>query len=275
LGYESNTYSITLSFTVLRGTTEPHILRDAATRPFASSLPEVPSLISPVYAPHGNLSSIYGVCSPATVEIIRDMYNLTQTYLVRWSCASELDPGSNAQVMACDAQLRQIYNRLLHFPSAENDHMPDYIYESCRIAALLYCRSIVEGISLAESARSIHVVNTGQELRSTTLLSALHSAIMRTDIHSCWNNMRGVFMWICFIGGAASWASSRYTTTEQAENSSTPAWMRKCFALYAVKAAISIPLDQAGAAIQAFQTMLQVRHWMSVNNGSPIVSSFF
>jgi hypothetical protein len=203
------------------------------------------------------------------------MYNLTQTYLLRWDCVSDLDPGANAQVLSCDAQLRQIYTRLLHFPSTENDHTPDWVYESCRIAALLYSRSIVEGTSLANSARSIHVVNTGQELRSTTLLSALHAAIMQTDTHSCWNNLRGVFMWVCFVGGAASWASMRYSAAEQAETSRASAWMRKCFALYAVKAAVSVPFDRAGATIQALHTVLQVWHWMSLSNGSPIASSFF
>ena len=189
-----------LSFTVLRGTSEPPMLREAAVTSISSTGFRTAGLVSPLYAPHGNLSSINELCSDSTFEILSDMHQLTQTYLARWRLVSDLDPASNGQVASCDARLHQTYARMLQLPPAEDKLMTDWIYESCRLTALIYCRSVVHGISLADSAGMIHTQEPG-----TTLLSALHSAVTKKDTSGCSRDMRGVLLWICLVGGAASW----------------------------------------------------------------------
>jgi hypothetical protein len=261
--------SVMLCFTILRGNAEPLMLRHYIPNTITTAPADGNCLVSPLYAPHGDLSPLYGVCSAATFDVLSDMHNLTQMYLARWRYVSDLDPASNAQVASCDAQSQQIYTRLLRRPPIEEDNRPDWVYESCRLAALIYCRSIVHGTSLAESAGTLHAQRTGHELTSTTLLSALHAAIMRTDTRSCWGDMRGVFLWVCLVGGAASWPPSRLASVEYEEqNPSAQAWARKCFALCAVRSAVSIPFGQAGTTIEALRTMLQVRHWMDLNNSA-------
>jgi hypothetical protein len=253
----------------LRGTAEPLILH-------AYTISSTPtggnSIVSPFYALGGDLSRIYGSCSPATFEILSHVRTLTQTYLVRWGYASDLDPASNAQVMSCDVQLQNLYSRILQCPSTEDGTMPDWIYESCRIAALMWCRSIIHGTALADSAHIIYARNTGRETTDTTLITALHATIMRTNTSSCWGDLRGVFLWVCLVGGAASWPSSQTDSFEQESPLPAQTWMRKCFALYSLKAAVSVPFDQTGSTIQALRTMLQVRHWTELKNHAQRIS---
>jgi len=253
-----------LSFTIIRGTPEPLVLREVAATPIPSTFSDSTGLVSPLHAPNGDFSSIYGVCSATTLELLSDMHHLTQTYLARWRFVSDLDPASNAQVASCDAQLQETYARLLRRSPAENDTMPDWVYESCRLTALIYCRSIVHGTSLADSAQTIHAQNT-----RITLLSALHAAMMQTDSRNCWGDMRGVFLWVCLVGGAASWPPSRRPSVELGgELSPAQAWARKCFALHALRTAVSVPFDQAGTMVEGLRTMLQVRHWLDLDNGA-------
>jgi hypothetical protein len=100
----------------------------------------------------------------------------------------------------------------------------------------------------------------------------LHAAVMQTDISACWGDMRGTFLWICLVGGAAAWPLSRMVSIEHESPTPTQAWIRKFFALYAIKAIVSVPFDNAGSTIQALRTMLQVRHWVDLNNNARSLS---
>jgi hypothetical protein len=261
-------HSTMLSFTILRGTTEPPTLQDPALAEFTSTLAGSNIFDLPQYAPHDDLSGIYGACSAATFEILSHIRTLTQTYLARWDYVSDLDPASDIHIVSCDAQLQDLYSRILLCPSSEHERSPDWAYESCRIAALIFCRSIIHGTSLANSAKSIYPRNPARESTDISLLEALHAAVMQTDTSCCWGDMRGVFLWVCLIGGAASWPSSRLRSIEHESPSPAQSWMRKCFALYSIKAAVSVPFDRAGSTIQALRTMLQVRHWVDLNNNA-------
>jgi hypothetical protein len=254
-----------LSFTILRGHPEPLVLQGFPSDALATTLASDNSLVSPLYAPHGDFSRIYGICSAATLEILSDMHTLTQAYLARWNHMGNTNPTSNARVASYDAQLQHLYSRLLRRPSSEDDAIPDWVYESCRLAALIYCRSIVHGASLADSASTLHARSSSPDMTGTTLLDALHGALLQTDMRSCWGALRGVFLWVCLVGGAASWPSMHFTSIEENEETLlAQAWSRKCFALYAIRAAVSVSFDQASAVIQGLRTMLHVRHWMNI-----------
>jgi hypothetical protein len=260
--------SVILCFSILRGNPEPLIFRDLVPRMIASSQFGGNSLVSPLYASHGDFSSVYGVCSTATLEIISDMHSLTRNYLTRWGYASSLDPALHAQVASCDAQSQQAYARLLQRPSTLNDTFLNWVYESCRLAALIYCRSILHGSSLANSAAAMYV-NADHEVTNVTLLSALHAAVMQTDTRNCWGEMRGVFLWVSLIGGAAAWPRPRFDATGDYAEELSPSevWVRKYFSLLSIKAAVSVPFYQAGTTIEALRTMHQVRQWMDLNHG--------
>jgi hypothetical protein len=248
-----------LSFTILRGTPEPPMLHDA-TRPVDNTNhPSLADLLAPEHSPHIDLS-LSGVCSTPTLEILADIHHLSQIYLARWTYVVDVSPASDAQVAAIDSQIEQIYARFLSRPPTEEDIMPDWIYETCRLTSLIVCRSVAHGMSLADAASALYTRGTGPHQTSTTLLSALHAAMMQTDKHSCWGEMRSVFLWVCLVGGAASWPSSR------TEISPAQAWVRKCFSLYALKAAVSVPFSKAETVIQGLRWFLQIRHCTDLNN---------
>lgn len=253
-------YSVLLSFTILRGTPEPQLLEDVTNNTHHPSLAE---LVAPQHSPHANLS-LSGVCSTPTLEILADIHHLSQIYLARWTYVGDPSPASDAQVAAIDLQIQQIHARFLSRSPTEEDIMPDWVYETCRLTSLIVCRSIAHGMSLADAAGVIYTRGTGPHQTSTTLLSALHAAMMQSHKHSCWGEMRATFLWVCLVGGAASWPASRE------EISPAQAWVRKCFSLYALKAAVSVPFSQAGTVIQALRWFLQIRHWTDMNNARSV-----
>lgn len=217
--------------------------------------------VSPLYAPEGNVSGIYGRCSIETFEILQDMHELTRTFINRWSYRGSED------AMA-DSHLEQIYTRLLYRPSTEDNVLHDWIYESCRIAALIYCRSIVQGMPLAQSANVMHAQSSGPGT-GTTLISALHRAIDQTDKSEHWGDMCGVLLWVYLVGGAASWPSFQTLYGELLESQSSTAWTRKWFALHAVRTSLSMNFDHADAIVESQRTMLQVQHMISLRREGP------
>ncbi|CAO2650122.1 Nn.00g014140.m01.CDS01 [Neocucurbitaria sp. VM-36] len=265
---------VMLTFAILRGQVEPELLQNLSLSRLSAALPRDDGPISPLQGPHGDISRIYNSCSVGTFEIVRDMYLITQTFLARWNHLGNTQPTSGACVATCDAQSQQTYSRLLQCPSTEDDLAPDWIYESCRLAALIYCRSIVHCATLSESGHIPHARSSGHNQEPTTLLSALHDSLGRTDTRACWgNDMRGVFLWVCLVGGAASWSSARFAFGIEGEASPpTSTWARKCFALYAVRASVSVPFEHSGDTVQALRTMLQVRYWLMMSIGSETVS---
>jgi hypothetical protein len=113
--------------------------------------PDYGSPISPLSAPLDMIRSS-GVCSKVTLEIIGDMQRCTSMFLARWNHMGDAPVMSSGQLAGYDAQLQAIYSRILSLPSSEDDLVPDWTYESCRIAALIYCRSIIHGATFADSA---------------------------------------------------------------------------------------------------------------------------
>ncbi|XP_014562140.1 hypothetical protein COCVIDRAFT_84689 [Bipolaris victoriae FI3] len=242
---------IMLTFTIARNQPE-----SAEFTPWSPSetLSENGILISPLSPPITHASQLYRVCSVGTAGIIMEIQNFTDI----------------GQLANCDSQLQSIYSRLLLLPSTESDITPDWIYESCRIAALIYCRSMVHGISLAESAGIVHPATARSDAKSATLLLALHETLERTNKQNCWgHDLAGVFLWVTLIGASASWASARL---ESIDDSQKAIWAAKCFSLHAVRAALSVSSDNIDSTIHALRVFLQVRHWVAVKAGSPALA---
>ena len=198
-----------------------------------------PTYVSPFYAPHGNLTSLSNRCSSHTFEIINDMYGLTQVFISRNGGVDTMDQSHYSH---------QVYTRLLQRPSMQNSPTRDYTYESIRLAALIYNYALLYRMSFAQSASAIcH----GTTTNTVTLLYPLLNALQHTDTTNCWGDMRGVFLWVCLIGGEGSWSSSESVSPQMA-------WARKCFSLWAIKAVVSIGFEHADGMIAALSTGIQV-----------------
>ncbi|KAF2110852.1 hypothetical protein BDV96DRAFT_192468 [Lophiotrema nucula] len=254
---------VILSFTILRGQAEPTMLHGYVPSRRQSTTLQRSLPVSPLYAPHGDLSPMYGLCTDATYEILCDMHELTRTFVARWTYVG----GSSTDLASYDAHMQQIYTTLLLRPSTDDDITADWVYESCRLAALIYCRSIVQGMPLSDSANTIHARSSGADISGITMISALHNALENTDKSGLWGDMCGVFLWICLVGGAGSWPSSQLVFGERDDLHTSSAWVRKCFALLAVKSSLSHGFEHAGAVVEAQRTMLQVQSLINLKRG--------
>lgn len=250
-----------LTFAISRGQPES---AELTPRPSAEAWSDTASSISPLSTPLEDMTRLYRSCSASTSEIVNDMQRCTHIFLARWNSLGGVQTTSNERLANFDLQLQDIYSRLLSLPSTKVELARDWVYESCRLAALIYCRSIVHGTAFSDSANTTHAGTAGSGSESVTLLPALHDALGRTDTQNCWGfDLSGVFLWVTLIGAAASWSSE--IPWSETTLHSLP-WLRKRFALYAVRAAVSVPSEHADTTILALRTMLQVRRCMAVKS---------
>jgi hypothetical protein len=251
---------IMLSFQVLRGGSERTNVHDIDAVPHSVTVTGVSGQISASFA---DMAQLYSHCPVSTFDVLHDIDNLTRLVLSRNSRSWNNDELARSHTASYEAQLHQIYTRLLSHPSTEHEVSPDWIYECCRLAALIFCRSIVYNTSLSTASNSIDANSTVQ---SSTPISSLHNALQRTDVSTCWGELRQVFLWTCLIGGAASWSMLQTHTTFDGSTISSP-WIRKCFALYAIRAAVSCAPEDANTTIRSLRTILAIRHFVDRNSG--------
>ena len=70
----------------------------------------------------------------------------------------------------------------------------DWVYESCRLASLIYSHMLCHRQSLP-GAMSVPFYDP--------LVQELQAAIAKTDLSDCWGDMNGVLLWCTLVGGAA------------------------------------------------------------------------
>lgn len=229
------------------------------------------------------MSRLFNLCPRDTYALLLDMHELTHTFILRWSYSIG---SSSAQLDSYEAHMQQIFTRILLCPSKDSPDAAsgDWVYESIRLAALIYCGSIVQGVALSESANQPHALGPAVGIDSLspetytpldhgyTRLSALHNALEHTDRSNYWGELCGVFLWIHLVGGAASWQSSSVSSHanmfgESEEMDNRAKWMRKSFALYAVRAALGIGFENPGAVVEAQRNMGRVLRLIGVKRG--------
>lgn len=184
-------------------------------------------------------------CSVQTLEIIKAMHELTNTFAYNHDDQIPLISSSYHYAL---------YERLALKPSPQPDQPPGWVFESVRLAALIYTHAIIYRTSFATAANT---PSQSSSLGTTTLLRAMLNAVDHTDPINCWGNMRGVFLWVCLIGGAASWDTA--PETESTVSAPPLAWVRKCFSLWAVRAVVSAGVEHADGLLEALRRGIGVR----------------
>ena len=225
--------------------------------PYASNLippnaREPYSYLSPLYAPLGNFAQLHTSCSIQTLEAINTMYELTQAFIHQKDIHNTFSPTRHHL---------QTYEHLLHSPPMQSSPKPDWVHESVRLTALIYTHAILNHTIFANSANTIYPDST---MGNTTLLCSLLNAVKQTDTTNCWGDMRGVFLWVCLIGGAASWGLSEPKGTQHIPPPT--AWAQKCFSLWAIKAVVSVGFKHADGMMETLKTGLRVRSLLQGNS---------
>ncbi|OCK81942.1 hypothetical protein K432DRAFT_403328 [Lepidopterella palustris CBS 459.81] len=266
---------VILNLSIFRGTVPHQIFTK-----FTSSQNDSPKANrqmpeSPIYCCHSHLFSSprSRSCSNLTYEVLSDMLDLTNLTILRGN--DNNTPFSATEIASYEADMQQIYTRLLLRPSASESSMEiseDWIYETCRLAALIYCRSIIHRVPLSASGSVLYAPipnpmyetsrHSNRNCPPSTLLEGLHEALDKTDLSDCWGAMIGVFLWVCLVGGAAAWEPLIVDRKERDRSLHHVhrAWMRKCFALYATKSSIIIGFEYPNAVLEAQRTMLKVQN---------------
>ncbi|KAI9760627.1 MAG: hypothetical protein M1835_000139 [Candelina submexicana] len=104
-------------------------------------------------------------------------------------------PSSDPSISALLAKRTSIENRLLSLPPAsdpfKNPRYNDYIYESCRLASLIFLRATNYLVPFCDRSNQ-------------SLMRKLRAALEKSELDNCWHNLPGALMWPLMVGAAAA-----------------------------------------------------------------------
>jgi hypothetical protein len=128
----------------------------------------------------------------------------------------ELDDEHHTYVLnQYGSRSHEIRNHVLTLPSARNWGYlcsVDWVYEACRIAAVIYAEAIVElqdfstvgNPRYAREAFRTAIQYTTCPLHTDTPSRKLFEALEHTDLDNIWGDMAGVLYWVCAVGTTAA-----------------------------------------------------------------------
>ncbi|KAF7679592.1 hypothetical protein GT037_003340 [Alternaria burnsii] len=218
------------------------------------SIPE-----SPLFCPRVDFMTVPNDerCSPSICNLLRDMRDLTDLFISK-NAANEVE-SDLADVSAAylsstgpdySTKVAGIRERLALLPSADlpgHQGTGDWVYEACRLTAMIYTASIVCRLPLSiaahpsqnllwAAAESLREPHDRQILLTTHLSELLLQALERTDLANVWNGMAGVLYWITTVGAAAA-RTTVIPTMLQRPLYSKPCKprVRQCLAMYSMR----------------------------------------
>lgn len=244
-----------------------------------TALPE-----SPLYCPRQTYFTIPKDprCSQPTLEILTDMKELTQIFVTRNTALNiiqDIDATDVTRLSSPDddyeATLNDTRTRVLLLPSAHLPGTPvsgDWVYEACRIAALIYTNAIVLGVpfSVAADPNCVNFFETSmpftgwessEQFHKPNLTEALHETLQRADTSNVWKNMSGVLYWVSAVGAAAARIPSILDMAQASRPGSRDysVWVRRCLVMTATRTMIVGIFEHPTAIITAQRTLLKVQ----------------
>ncbi|KAL7777134.1 hypothetical protein CFE70_007557 [Pyrenophora teres f. teres 0-1] len=241
---------------------------------------------SPIFCPWLDFVTIPhdSGCSAVTCALLQDMRDLTNLFLShnKMSGASRATSSVDADYKAKAAGIRK---RLISLPSA---HIPglttsnDWIYEACRLAALIYAASIMLRLPfsvtadprcnpLAIETEFFSSPDAGRHLRTTRLSDALYDVLNRTDLNNVWGNMSGVLYWVCTVGAVAARSPTTLDMKRRQSPTATEAkamWIRRCLTLTSLRIVVVLVFDHAIPIVRAQKTLLKVQELIGTYDGA-------
>lgn len=148
----------------------------------------------PSQCPPRTLSLLHKVCD--LTSCARDIVSLRQSEL--YDPAFQFHQNATQKLLDVEGQVGELLATIRTFADL-TDSDDDPIYESCRIAAVIYATSITHKVSLMESAECLNRRSDQQ-----VSVSKLVEMLQRTNLVDCWDNMIGVLLWATLVGGAAA-----------------------------------------------------------------------
>lgn len=262
---------------------------------FRSFEPSPPPLVdSDVVLPESPLFSLrrgfptilrYKRCSERTYEIICDLRDLTDLFLDFYGSfdAAEQsdsvgDAGGSPTAQEYDTQIAEIRARLAGLPSAHTPGLPitnDWIYESCRIAAIIYASAIIMrapfsfvsqpgcAVLLSDIAA---ITGTADPLASRRLSDSLYEALEKSGTADIWGDMCGVLYFVAIVGAAAARVPMPSPTQSSRHgNNSHTLWVRRCLIMFATRTMIILIFQYPHAVISAQNKLIKVQEMIGTH----------
>ncbi|KAF2805115.1 uncharacterized protein BDZ99DRAFT_396552 [Mytilinidion resinicola] len=219
---------------------------------------------SPFYCPRSEFFTIAAspLCTEQIYNILADMRDLTEVFMSHYNTPS-------TATAAYESKLNAFQSRLSQHPSAHilnHAHTHNWLYESIRLAAVIYTTALVNRIPLSAASYFPDAALTTLDTASfathpTNLAISLYEAMKRTDMSSCWGGLSGVFFCISLIGATAA-----RTTGSEASFPPLPSprdkerrqWARRCMIMYTTRVRTVLVFGHPVATIAAQKRLLAV-----------------
>ncbi|KAF2129053.1 hypothetical protein P153DRAFT_30916 [Dothidotthia symphoricarpi CBS 119687] len=239
---------------------------------------------SPLFCQKNDFTTINRAmhCSALTYSLLCDMRNLTDLFIshnTKLNTTRIADPETSKRLDSAsfdyNMKVTGILERVALLPSADTPGLPtfnDWIYESCRITALIYTAAIVMCVPFsvaADPARNVvlssSVIQTDSKARgyvlANRLTETLYEVLTRTDTANLWNNMSGVFYWVSAVGAAAARTPTAIDMTQQPElrGEAYAMWVRRCLIMFSTRTVIVVVFKHPIPLIMAQKRLLKVQ----------------
>ncbi len=168
-----------------------------------------------------------------------------------------------------------IRKRLASLPSAYTPGLPttnDWVYETCRITALIYTSAIIMRIPFAAAADPsqnpiLFELGTPADAQdagysfATPLTEVLYEALERTATLTAWSDMSGVFYWVCAVGAAAARNSVTINMIQRPRFRSEvyTVWIRRSFVMFSLRTVVLLVFKHTIPTIMAQKKLLRVQ----------------
>lgn len=221
---------------------------------------------SPLFCPRIDFMTVSNDerCSPSTCNLLRDMRDLTDLFIsnnasneVELNLADVSAAYMSSTGLDYNKNVAGIRERLMLLPSADlpgHQGTGDWVYEACRLTAMIYTASIVCSLPLSIAAYSSHNLlwaeaeslrepHDRQIVLTTHLSELLLQVLERTDLANMWNGMAGVLYWITTVGAAAA-RTPTISTILLRPLYSNPCKLRvrQCLAMYSMRSYVLLGL---------------------------------
>ncbi|KAF1835243.1 hypothetical protein BDW02DRAFT_496370 [Decorospora gaudefroyi] len=232
---------------------------------------------SPLFCPRPDFVTIAKDprCSPSTCDLLRDMRDLTDLFIAH---NADIYDVSDVPLSSIDTdyitKFTAIRSRLTLLPSAYTPGLAtsnDWVYEACRLAALIFTASMVQRLpfsTTADPSRNVLVpesisMNHDAPFPTTRLSETLYEVLQRTDLDNVWNDMSGVLYWVTAVGAAAA----RAIDVAPGPELRYAVWVRRCLTMFSMRVMTVLMFEHPVPVLRAQKKLLRVQELVGTYGG--------
>jgi len=178
-------------------------------------------------------------------------------------------------------RIADIQARLAAMPSAYCPGLPvsnDWVYESCRIAAIIYTIAIVLRVPFSAAADPVKSPLPSGPLSASRSFSSemparltdiLYQTLEKTDLRDLWGLMCGTLYWVAAVGAAAARNSAALDTSPKVRcrDDEYAVWVRRCLIMFSTRTMVILNFQYAEPMLKAQKKLIRVQELIA-NQGS-------